>query len=250
MTNWQRPSWLPGSVAWCGLPDRQELAEALAKRVSDILARRITEQGRCALAVSGGSTPLAFFSALSCKPMAWSGVTVALVDERFVPPTHCDSNERLVREHLLVGEAALAKFLGMVNPKLVQQDDLESNLLWAENAYRSLPEALDVTILGMGNDGHTASLFPGAAALAGAQAPDNPHWLSKVEPLSAPHRRITLNAAVILRSRDLMLHIVGEDKLHTLQAALSHNDVRKTPIVQFLEANALQRAPLTIYWSP
>ncbi len=250
MTELDRPDWLPGTVEWQAVEDRVQLAETLAEFTVQALNKGMAENGVGAIAVSGGSTPLAFFQALSAKTLAWTQAAIALVDERFVPATHSDSNERLVREHLLVNEATRAQFYGMVHPSRVAEGDIDGNVHWVEQQYAQLPAQLDVTVLGMGNDGHTASLFPGAAELSNALHIETPHRVSKMQPKTAPHARITLTAPMIHRSKALVLHIVGEDKLHTVQQALNLNDPARMPIVQFLRGSALQPAPLTIFWSP
>jgi 6-phosphogluconolactonase len=140
-----------------------ELAEALAKRVARELAGALAMRGKASLAVSGGKTPVRLFQALSAQPLDWRNVGMTLVDERLVPDTDQRSNARLVQENLLRGEAAEARFMPLYS-------STESPERAARNAESALaisafPFPLDVVVLGMGTDGHTASFFPDAGNL-------------------------------------------------------------------------------------
>lgn len=130
---------------------REALAATLARDVAEELERAIEAKGRATLAVSGGTTPKLFFEKLSEIDIPWARVSVTLVDERQVPETSERSNARLVRTHLLRNRAAAARFV-----PLVDNPDAEK-----------IP-SFDVAVLGMGNDGHTASFFPGGDSLAEA----------------------------------------------------------------------------------
>ena len=113
------------------------------------------------MAVSGGATPLPLFHAMRRTPIAWQDVNIYLVDERWIPPTHARSNEKFVRKELLTEKASAASFTGMwqdtAEPVAAQQD--------VERRYRDLPGPFDAILLGMGSDGHTASLFPNAKGI-------------------------------------------------------------------------------------
>ena len=137
---------------------REIMAERLAEAVADRLRQSIGSRGRACLSVGGGRFPKPFFRALSVKPLSWEKVTVVLGDERWVEPTDEASNEKLVRENLLVGEAASAQFIGLKT----DHAEPEKGLYQIEKRLADLPELIDVTVLGMGEDGHTASLFPSA----------------------------------------------------------------------------------------
>ncbi len=132
------------------------LAEGLATRVADALSAGITARGRASLAVSGGSTPKAFFKALSSAGIDWPKVTVTLVDERFVPPENDRSNHKLVAENLLQNAARAAAFV----PLYHAGETAEEAATEATTATAGICQPFDVAILGMGTDGHTASFFP------------------------------------------------------------------------------------------
>ena len=148
---------------WHAAADAQAQVARLAEAIAGTLARVIDEQGSACLAVSGGRSPIALFAALRVLPLRWADVSITLVDERAVPPEHADSNARLVREHLLQDGAAAARFFPLVLSAHVHGDsvDVDACVATANDPFQQP----DVVILGMGDDGHTASLFPDAAEL-------------------------------------------------------------------------------------
>ena len=195
-----------------------QLAEALARDIATRLQAAIAVRGRAVLSVSGGKSPLALFEALRQQALDWSRVHLTLVDERYVPNTHEASNALLVRSHLQQGAAARTQLHTLV-PATAPLPPLATLVQDADADLRALGPA-DVTVLGMGADGHTASLFPGAPGLAAALDPRSPLACVAITPATAPHARLTQTLAQILRSRHLVLPIAGDDKLATLQQAL------------------------------
>ena len=144
------------------------LAAALAQSVADDLRAALQARDGASLALSGGNTPKAFMQALARQPLDWSRIAVTLVDERWVPENHPRSNAHLLRENLLQGPASAATFLPLYRATPEPEaalDELERDLA------TSLPWPLDVAVLGMGEDGHTASFFPGGDRLAQALDP-------------------------------------------------------------------------------
>ena len=141
--------------------DVQALAVQLASDVAAWLQQGVEERGSASLVVSGGSTPAPFFAALSNHKIQWSDVTVTLADERWVAATDELSNEKLIRECLLVNAAASAKFLSLYNGASSPDDGWQQ----CDDALRTLSAPYDVVVLGMGGDGHTASLFPATQGL-------------------------------------------------------------------------------------
>ena len=166
---------------------------------------------------------------------------MVLADERWVDESDLASNTRLVRENLLRECAASARFLSLKQPGATPAQGLEA--VKDELAVLGLP--LDVLVLGMGADGHTASLFPDAPELAAAMDPKCPEIVAAMTPASQPHRRITLTWPPLRDARFTALHLKGDDKLATLEKALSEpENVMEMPVRAFL------RAGLQVFWSP
>jgi 6-phosphogluconolactonase len=210
-------------------PDRTALASALAAAVRDVLQARLAGDGRAALAVSGGTTPVAFFELLARERLDWARVTVTLVDDRCVPESSDRSNVRLVKEHLLQHEAKAATFLPLLAgaaPKIAPL----------------LPFA--AVVLGMGLDGHTASLFPGGDNLAAALA--GPHLIETMRAPGAPEPRVTLTLPALLHSGFLALHIEGAAKREALATAATKGPATQMPI----RAVLTHRPELDIFWCP
>ncbi|WP_300715440.1 6-phosphogluconolactonase [Hydrogenophaga sp.] len=199
-----------------------ELAWQLADTIAQSLHLAINLRGHAVLAVSGGKSPIALFEALRVLPLEWQRVTVLLVDERCVPHDHADSNTALVRQHLLKDEAAAATFVPFFDTLPGTLDDNALNQL-AEAANRRLatqPWPMDMAVLGMGDDGHTASLFPGAPGLRQALHSSGPvAWVRPTPASKAPHARLTLTLPALLATRELALSLSGASKLAVFQQA-------------------------------
>lgn len=224
-------------------PARSELDNELAKTVSTILAKAVKNTGKASIAVSGGSTPKGFFSVLSQSDIDWSKVTITLADERWVPIDSDASNTRLVHENLLQNKAKEAKFF-----HLKQGNEITSETLADLNVAASktlLP--LDVLILGMGEDGHTASLFPCSDEITSGLDVTNDAVLLKVQPKTASHQRISFTFASLMTSKNIFLHSCGEGKKIVLTQALEGDDPFEMPIRAFLQHPSLNTQ---IFWAP
>ncbi len=208
------------------LDDEHALAQALAQDVAGRLREAIGQRGRALLAVSGGRSPVAFLQCLSREPLDWAEVSVALVDERCVPLTHPDSNTALVRQHLLQNRATAACFVPFFQdaPATRELDDATLAALQqqAEARLARLPWPLDVAVLGMGLDGHTASLFPGAPGTAHALVTSD--RCAGVRPVEARHPRLTLSLSTLLQARHLVLQLSGAAKQAVYARALQGAD--------------------------
>ncbi|BAU75861.1 6-phosphogluconolactonase [Metapseudomonas furukawaii] len=230
---------LPAQVLGLSLDNPAQLAGELALTVANALRGAIAERGAATLVVSGGRSPVAFFERLAAQELDWSKVTLGLADERFVPVSHPDSNEGLVRRHLLQGRAAAARFLGLYQPA----PSVEASAQLADARLADLEDP-DVLVLGMGEDGHTASFFPGSPNLAAALDPEGPRRCLPMLAPSVPRQRLTLTLPVLRRARLTLLSLQGAGKLATLADALAGEDVAQMPIRAFLSR------PLEIYWCP
>ncbi len=206
-----------------------ELAKALAGDVALWLRDAIAERGFAVLAVSGGSTPKPFFVSLSQLKLEWKNVQITLVDERQVDEASPRSNAKLVKESLLQNEASLAQFIPLYqNPN-------------AANLSR-----FDIAILGMGNDGHTASFFPGGDNLSAALDIEQAHSLITMTAPGADEPRLTFTLPRLLTARKLCLHIQGADKMAVLEKALGGADQTEMPVRAVLHSPK----PLNLYWCP
>lgn len=230
---------LPDAVQGYELDDAEALAATLANDVGGHLRQAIEQAGRASLVLSGGRSPVPFLERLAQASLDWSKVVVSLADERWVPVEHADSNAGLLRRHLFQGEAAKARFIGLYRPAA----SLEQAADAADEALAELPP-IDVLILGMGDDGHTASLFPASPNLrAGLQRTGDRRCLPMIAP-SVPHQRLSMTFALLASARFIALSVQGRGKLATLRAALAGDDPAQMPIRAFLHA------PLHIYWCP
>lgn len=220
---------------------RPELDEELARNVAAALEESIVRRGQGILVVSGGSTPLHFFHSLSRQDLPWEKVVVTLADDRWLAPDHRDSNEKLVRENLLINQARGARFLPLKNDAATPQEGADKL-----DALLKTLGRFSVVILGMGSDGHTASLFPGATALAEGLNMDSGKDCIGVEPLTAPHLRMSLTLPRLLNTEHLIIHITGDEKKAILEKARGDNDPDKTPISAVLNQGLV---PVTLYWA-
>lgn len=197
---------------------------AIAAHIAAALRTAIAARARASLAVSGGKSPIPLFEALREQDLDWSKVTVVLVDERVVPRDHEASNTALVARHLLQGPAAAARFVPFFGelPAQFNAEVLDALVQDATERIAGLPWPLDVAVLGMGEDAHTASLFPGAPGYARAIATDDP--LAWVVPDMAPHARLSFTLHALLQARELLLSISGAAKLAVYRRASEKAD--------------------------
>lgn len=213
-------------------------AKAVADYIEAALKQAIDERGRASLALSGGRGPELFLRELDQRSsIDWDRVTVTLVDERWVPADDEQSNAGLVMR-CMAGALAQATWV-----PLYQGAGLHADAATAHRAFEGLLP-VDVLVLGMGEDGHTASLFPHMPGLA-------QYLSSDCEPLCVPVpaegerlARLSMTARMILGARHKLLVITGEDKRQTLNSALEQADPMAMPIEAFL------RAPMDIFYSP
>lgn len=221
---------------------REQLTMTLADDIAERLSAAIAEHGLAALAVSGGRTPVDLFERLSAKSIEWSKVMITLIDERWVGATQEASNERLVRTHLLKGKAAAAEFIALKSHHSSAYDAVDE----VNVALSRLPAQLTVSILGMGEDAHTASFFPGADTLEQCLHPDPYRSCCATTPVNAPFDRMTLTLPRILASEWIVLHLTGESKLPVLQSALEPGAIDDKPVRSVLHQS---RTPISVYFA-
>ena len=218
--------------------EKQDCLDSMVDQIAAVLIDAIERTGRAGLAVSGGRSPVPLFQRLSLEDLPWENVHVTLVDERFVAPDHPDSNELLVRTHLLKNRARRAQFTGLVS----HPDDLALSVQEANHQSHKI----DLALLGMGEDGHTASLFPDAPELAQALDTRASHRYIHVSPPLAAQQRISMTLAALLATGHLLLAISGAHKRRVLeQAALQPTP--RLPVSYILSQTGV---PLDVYWHP
>jgi len=224
-------------------PDPTALAHALSGEIKVDLDEAIGARKAASLVVSGGKTPVRLLKQLSGEKVDWQKVWITLADERWVEPVADASNERMVREKLLAGPAADAHFVGLKNPAQTP----EAGADWAWRALSRVPRPFDVVVLGMGDDGHTASLFPGSLALSRALDASAPPGCVAVNALATPHARVSLNLAALLDARRIVLHIEGESKWQVYQRARVPGSAAELPVRAILHQ---KEVPVDVFWAP
>ena len=222
--------------------DQQALCRKLSQRICAALQKAIAARGKAIFVVSGGSTPVPLFAALSEISMEWDRVFITLADERWVETGDRDSNEALVREHLLCNQARDAHFHGLKNSHASAVDGEKE----CGEELALLPRPFDIVILGMGPDGHTASLFPGAARLSDALDMGSGRLCMAMTPVSAPHDRMTLTLPALLDSHQIYLHLSGREKRDVYERALGGYSVEKMPIRGVLGQHTV---PVDVCWA-
>lgn len=228
---------------WHEFPGRRTVAAALADEVAAKLTEAVEKRGAAVLVVSGGTTPALFLRALSVRKLDWSKVTVSLADERMVPPPAPRSNEHFVTRNLLQGEAARANFVGLY----VKAASLADAAAQASAHISQLAAPFDVAILGMGTDGHTASLFQDAGNYAALIDPAGAATVMPVESASAGEPRLTLTLQLLARTRHIFVHIEGLEKKELLLKSLAGAIDPPLPVGRLF---ALAADRIKIYWAP
>ena len=216
-------------------PDREMLALSLADQIASQLAQQLRSNDTASLCVPGGTSPTLVFETLSGADLDWHRVTVFLGDERWVDGDHKRSNSRLLRRHLLRDRASLANYIDLYTGADTPDEAAEP---LAEAIRPHLP--ISVVLLGMGNDMHTASLFPGADRLAEGLASDAPLVLP-IRAEGAEEPRITLTRPALADAMNVHVLIMGPEKREALERA-QKLDATEAPIRAFLD-NA------TVHWA-
>ena len=216
------------------------LARNLANDVAAALTHRLATHGTAGLVVSGGRTPAAFLGELATRDLDWSKVCVTLADERCVPQDDPASNLRLVRDAFAHAPASAATLI-----------DVDATTPGAASRWNAalarIPRPFAAVILGMGDDGHFASLFPGSPGLAAAlDLANTTNVVDGVAP-TEPKARLSLTLPTLLDTDLLALHVTGDSKLATLRRASSPGSALEMPVRALLEQ---RRVPLEIYHAP
>jgi 6-phosphogluconolactonase len=216
----------PGTPIFLEFETREMASKALAARLAELLEAAEKAQGKASLVVSGGTSPVMLFHCLREKPLPWQAITMVPSDERNVAANHPERNDAMIRHELLSGAAAQADLVSLIPPGEV-------------------PDHFDAVVLGMGGDGHTASLFPGSPDLGRALSSKNK--LESVEVPQLGSSRVSLTPSALLNAAALFLLFFGDEKRRVFEAAMAGNDVHEYPVRFALHQDA---APVAIFWAP
>jgi len=234
---------------WNEFPDQQQLVQKLADVIEVSINQSITERGRAILALSGGSTPKPLFAELAIRKINWSAVIITLVDERWVDETHELSNAAFMKTFLLSKMPEKAKFVPLYhvaeNPAGSLIHVLRDYCVATDSSI-DRPAAFDVVVLGMGNDGHTASFFPDASNIAELVSGNTDDALQCCESETTQVPRITWSLPILLNTQMLVLHITGSSKRAVFERALSASDATELPI---RSAIFQQQSKLNVYYA-
>ncbi len=192
--------------------NKKNLESSLLLKISTCISDAIKKYGDARFLLSGGSTPMNLYSLLSEETIEWEKVKIGLVDERFVPKENLFNNETQIKNNLLKNSAKFATIFGMV----YNYENEILNLKMVNQQYKIFFERIDFTILGMGEDGHTASLFPGDKESEELMNTSNIGIFSTKSP-SFPYNRITCSKELIANSNYIALFINGETKFNVLK---------------------------------
>ncbi len=223
------------------LDSRDEASIAAAERIGRNLSTRLEHHTAASLIVSGGTTPQRCFEVLSEMDIDWPRVHVLLSDERWVPASDDSSNERLVRESLLQERAAEATLW----PVYDGESEIQKRCERFDQTLHTLPRPFASALLGMGEDGHFASLFPDADNLDQGLDVDGAHMCLPISTAASPYPRVSLTLAAISRSDEVVLLIFGDAKREVYERARASGNTY--PVARLLKQ---KRAPVRVFWAP
>ena len=213
--------------------DKAKLELELAEEISQKLDLELKNKGEANLLVSGGSTPKKLYKILSNKKIDWKNVSIGLIDERFVATNTEESNELLIKNTLLKNKAADAKFIGLI----FNLNDYKENLNITISKHKPFYKSITCSILGMGSDGHTASLFPNFEEVYTDDNIYGDKMIINTKATSEPSKRISYTKAKILSSKHLFLYFNGKEKLDVFNSAKENKNASIRPISAFIHQN-------------
>jgi len=225
-------------------PTLDAWAEAAAARLAAALADALAADGRALFAGSGGSTPSPIYARLAQADLDWASVAATLVDERYVPAMSPDSNAALLKRTLLTGPAAVARFIPLYSPSVT----VDRAAALASQALAAESRPLDAVLLGMGEDGHICSMFPGSPTLTTLLTPGLKPAVYGVpagrDGAAPPQERLTLNLPWLAAARRVVLALSGANKRAVFEREAA-GDPAVSPIAALIAANA----PLEVFWT-
>jgi len=220
--------------------DFDELQATLTEHLLSILSKALVKKGQAVIAVPGGSTPIPLFQALAKEDFDWKKVTFLLTDERWVESSHAESNENLLRTHFL--NANEAGFIPLKSKADTAKEGQEAT----EKKLQKIPFPTDICLLGMGEDGHIASLFPEAPELNKALDTCNQKRCIAITPANTLQERLSLTLSTLLDTRQIILLIKGDKKRKVYLEAKEAKDNITFPVGHILHQS---HAPIDVYWT-
>lgn len=226
---------------------REELFTAVAERCEKQLQQVISKNNKASFIIPGGTTPAPAFAQLAKSSLNWDKITVAQSDERWVAADHPQSNQGLTATTLLIENAKNTKYIAMKNTHTtVKAGESE-----CDEHYKTLAQPYSLMMLGMGLDGHVASLFPGSKNIDQALDLNNTNQCIAIDATGCEvagdyPERMSLTLAAILNSRLIILLLTGEEKLKVIDRAQANNNPKILPVSALLNQN---KTPVAIYWS-
>lgn len=224
--------------------DSSSWAEACAGRLTETLSAAVAETGKAIFAGSGGSTPAPIYRRMAQTDLDWARVAVTLIDERYVPETSPESNAALIKQTLMTGPAAAARFVPLYRPEVT----VDRAAALAAHALAREGGRLDAVLLGMGEDGHICSMFPNSPILKTLLSPTLPPTV-----LGVPHgrdsaapslERLSINLPYLVQARRVVLALTGAAKRAVFERQAA-GDPRVQPIAALIAANV----PLDVLWT-
>jgi 6-phosphogluconolactonase len=224
--------------------DAEGWADACAERLVETLAQALADGGRATFAGSGGSTPAPIYARMAAAGLDWSRVTTTLIDERYVPERHPESNAALLKRTLLVDRAATAGFVPLFHPAVT----VDRAAAMATRELAAAADRLDAVLLGMGEDGHICSMFPHSPTLKTLLTPTLKPAIFGVPPgrdgLAPSRERLSMNLPWLMTARRVVLAITGKQKRAVFERDAA-GDPKVTPIAALIAANV----PLEVLWT-
>jgi len=226
---------------------RDKLFSAVAKRCEEQLKTSTEKNGQASFIIPGGTTPAPAFKKLANSNLDWKNITIAQSDERWVEPVHPQSNQGLTAKTLLIDNASVAGYIAMKNTALSTNEGLAE----CNQAYHELGSPFSLTMLGMGLDGHIASLFPGSKEIAQGLDLSNKNPCIAIDAHGCEvagdyPNRMSLTMAAILKSELIILLLTGKEKLDVIQSAQTNNQPLEQPVAAILNQT---QTPVEIYWA-
>ena len=226
---------------------RDKLFSAVADRCQAQLQLVLEQNGEASFIIPGGTTPGPIFAQLAISSLDWKSITIAQSDERWLSAEHAQSNQGLTTRTLLIENAKNARYIGMKNPHTsALEGEADCN-----KVYQKLVSPYSLTMLGMGLDGHIASLFPNSKTINQALDLNNSNQCIAIDATGSEvagdyPERMSLTLAAILNSELIILLITGEEKLNVIELAMQQHDPKRLPVSALLNQS---NTPIAIYWS-